>query len=57
MTVAELRVYFPCGLLGYKGYQLHFVGTIGFTCISPCKTGYCQHGGRCQHLPEGPTCR
>uniref|UniRef100_A0A8C0I9E9 MUC4 protein n=1 Tax=Bubo bubo TaxID=30461 RepID=A0A8C0I9E9_BUBBB len=57
LTVAELRRYFPCGLYGYKGYQLHYVGTIGFVCISPCKTGYCQHGGRCQHLPEGPTCR
>ncbi|CAM9324750.1 unnamed protein product [Bubo scandiacus] len=57
LTVAELRRYFPCGLYGYKGYQLHYVGTIGFVCISPCKTGYCQHGGRCQHLPEGPACR
>nr|XP_009929544.1 PREDICTED: mucin-4 [Opisthocomus hoazin] len=67
LTVAELRVYFPCGLLGYKGYQLHFVGTIGFTCISPCKTGYCQHGGRaketfwrplpffCKYIPVNPT--
>ncbi|XP_074690129.1 mucin-4 isoform X10 [Strix aluco] len=56
LTVAELRRYFPCGLYGYKGYQLHYVGTVGFVCISPCKTGYCQHGSRCQHLPEGPTC-
>ncbi|XP_009466782.1 PREDICTED: mucin-4 [Nipponia nippon] len=56
LTVAELRHYFPCGLYGYKGYRLHYAGTIGFVCISPCKTGYCQHGGRCQHLPEGPTC-
>uniref|UniRef100_A0A8C8B2C3 MUC4 protein n=1 Tax=Otus sunia TaxID=257818 RepID=A0A8C8B2C3_9STRI len=56
LTVPELRRYFPCGVYGYKGYQLHYVGTIGFVCISPCKTGYCQHGGRCQHLPEGPTC-
>uniref|UniRef100_A0A8D0F2I4 Mucin-4 n=1 Tax=Strix occidentalis caurina TaxID=311401 RepID=A0A8D0F2I4_STROC len=56
VTVAELRRYFPCGLYGYKGYQLHYVGTVGFVCISPCKTGYCQHGSRCQHLPEGPTC-
>ncbi|XP_064522242.1 mucin-4 isoform X2 [Pseudopipra pipra] len=56
LTVAELRDYFPCALYGYKGYQLHYVGTIGFICISPCKMGYCQHGGRCQHLPEGPTC-
>ncbi|XP_049658495.1 mucin-4 [Accipiter gentilis] len=56
LTVAELRHYFPCGLYGYKGYQLHYVGTVGFVCISPCKMGYCQHGGQCQHLPEGPTC-
>ncbi|NXX99345.1 MUC4 protein, partial [Centropus bengalensis] len=56
LTVAELRRYFPCSLYGYKGYQLHYTGTTGFVCISPCKTGYCQHGGQCQHLPEGPTC-
>ncbi|NXD71354.1 MUC4 protein, partial [Eolophus roseicapillus] len=56
LTVAELRHYFACDLYGYKGYQLHYVGTIGFVCISPCKKGYCQHGGQCQHLPEGPTC-
>ncbi|XP_053842503.1 mucin-4 [Vidua macroura] len=56
LTVDELRDYFPCTLYGYKGYQLHYMGTIGFVCISPCKMGYCQHGGQCQHLPEGPTC-
>ncbi|XP_071422801.1 mucin-4 isoform X2 [Pithys albifrons albifrons] len=56
LTVAELRDYFPCALYGYKGYRLHYVETTGFVCISPCKMGYCQHGGRCQHLPEGPTC-
>uniref|UniRef100_U3JYF6 Mucin-4 n=1 Tax=Ficedula albicollis TaxID=59894 RepID=U3JYF6_FICAL len=56
VTVDELRDYFPCSLNGYKGYQLHYVGSIGFVCISPCKMGYCQHGGQCQHLPEGPTC-
>uniref|UniRef100_A0A8C9NIW3 Mucin-4 n=1 Tax=Serinus canaria TaxID=9135 RepID=A0A8C9NIW3_SERCA len=56
VTVDELRDYFPCSLYGYKGYQLHYMGTIGFICISPCKMGYCQHGGQCQHLPEGPTC-
>ncbi|XP_041323615.1 mucin-4 isoform X1 [Pyrgilauda ruficollis] len=56
LTVDELRDYFPCSLYGYKGYQLHYMGTIGFVCISPCKMGYCQHGGQCQHLPEGPTC-
>ncbi|XP_068262633.1 mucin-4 [Nyctibius grandis] len=56
LTVAELRRYFPCGLYGYKGYQLHYAGTIGFVCVSPCKMGYCQHGGQCQHLPKGPTC-
>lgn len=57
VTVAELRHYFSCALYGYEGYQLDYVGTSGFLCISPCKKGYCQHGGRCQHLPEGPTCR
>uniref|UniRef100_A0A8C3EMX4 Uncharacterized protein n=1 Tax=Corvus moneduloides TaxID=1196302 RepID=A0A8C3EMX4_CORMO len=56
VTVDELRDYFPCSLYGYKGYRLHYMGTIGFVCISPCKMGYCQHGGQCQHLPEGPTC-
>ncbi|XP_047932843.2 mucin-4 isoform X2 [Anser cygnoides] len=56
LTVAELRHYFSCALYGYEGYQLDYVGTSGFLCISPCKKGYCQHGGRCQHLPEGPTC-
>ncbi|XP_066182017.1 mucin-4 [Sylvia atricapilla] len=56
LTVDELRDYFPCSLYGYKGYQLRYMGTIGFICISPCKMGYCQHGGQCQHLPEGPTC-
>ncbi|XP_014109735.1 PREDICTED: mucin-4 [Pseudopodoces humilis] len=56
LTVDELKDYFPCSLYGYKGYQLHYVGTVGFICISPCKMGYCQHGGQCQHLPEGPTC-
>uniref|UniRef100_A0A8B9ED40 Mucin-4 n=1 Tax=Anser cygnoides TaxID=8845 RepID=A0A8B9ED40_ANSCY len=56
VTVAELRHYFSCALYGYEGYQLDYVGTSGFLCISPCKKGYCQHGGRCQHLPEGPTC-
>ncbi|NXK54783.1 MUC4 protein, partial [Chauna torquata] len=56
LTVAELRHYFSCGRYGYEGYQLDYVGTTGFICISPCKKGYCQHGGKCQHLPEGPTC-
>ncbi|XP_014727188.1 PREDICTED: mucin-4 [Sturnus vulgaris] len=56
LTVDELRDYFPCSLNGYKGYQLRYIGTIGFVCISPCKMDYCQHGGQCQHLPEGPTC-
>ncbi|XP_032049167.1 mucin-4 [Aythya fuligula] len=56
LTVAELRHYFSCALYGYEGYQLDYMGTTGFLCISPCKKGYCQHGGQCQHLPEGPTC-
>ncbi|XP_050568556.1 mucin-4 [Cygnus atratus] len=56
LTVAELRHYFSCALYGYEGYQLDYVGTTGFLCISPCKKGYCQHGGQCRHLPEGPMC-
>ncbi|XP_062439026.1 mucin-4 [Rhea pennata] len=56
LTVSELRRYFPCGLSGYRGYQLDYVASVGFLCVSPCNTGYCRHGGRCQHLPDGPTC-
>ncbi|NWI62055.1 MUC4 protein, partial [Todus mexicanus] len=56
LSVSELRIYFPCDLYGYRGYQLYYVTTTGFVCISPCKMGYCQHGGQCQHLPEGPIC-
>uniref|UniRef100_G1N772 Mucin-4 n=1 Tax=Meleagris gallopavo TaxID=9103 RepID=G1N772_MELGA len=56
VSVPELQHYFSCTLYGYEGYQLDYVGTSGLTCISPCKKGYCQHGGHCQHLPEGPTC-
>ncbi|NXC47738.1 MUC4 protein, partial [Penelope pileata] len=56
LSVAELRHYFSCVLYGYEGYQLDYVGTDGFVCISPCKKGFCQHGGQCQHLPGGPTC-
>ncbi|NXP51085.1 MUC4 protein, partial [Heliornis fulica] len=56
LSVAELRGYFFCDLYGYKGYWLHYGRTIGFICISPCKMGYCRHGSRCQHLPEGPMC-
>ncbi|XP_067158277.1 mucin-4 [Apteryx mantelli] len=56
LTVLELRRYFPCGLSGYEGYQLDYAASIGFLCVSPCNTGYCQHGGRCQHLPDGPVC-
>ncbi|XP_010210368.1 PREDICTED: mucin-4 [Tinamus guttatus] len=56
LTVSELRRYFPCGLPGYKGYQLDYTESVGFLCVSPCSTGYCRHGGRCQHLPDGPVC-
>uniref|UniRef100_A0A8C2TP72 MUC4 protein n=1 Tax=Coturnix japonica TaxID=93934 RepID=A0A8C2TP72_COTJA len=56
VSVPELRHYFSCTLYGYEGYQLDYVGNVGLICISPCKKGYCQHGGHCQHLPEGPTC-
>ncbi|NXA31101.1 MUC4 protein, partial [Eudromia elegans] len=56
LTVPELRRYFPCGLSGYKGYELDYAASVGFLCVSPCSTGYCRHGGRCQHLPHGPVC-
>nr|XP_009680514.1 PREDICTED: LOW QUALITY PROTEIN: mucin-4 [Struthio camelus australis] len=56
LTVYELRRYFPCGLSGYEGYQLDYTASAGFLCVSPCNMGYCQHGGQCQHLPDGPTC-
>ncbi|XP_040534586.2 mucin-4 isoform X3 [Gallus gallus] len=56
LSVPELQHYFSCTLSGYEGYQLDYVGTVGLICISPCKKGYCQHSGHCQHLPEGPTC-
>ncbi|XP_042676278.1 mucin-4 [Centrocercus urophasianus] len=56
LSVPELQHYFSCSLYGYEGYQLDYVETSGLICISPCKKGYCQHGGLCQHLPEGPTC-
>ncbi|NXA51132.1 MUC4 protein, partial [Nothocercus julius] len=56
LTVPELRRYFPCGLSGYEGYQLDYTASVGFLCVSPCSTGYCQHSGHCQHLPDGPVC-
>ncbi|XP_066889608.1 mucin-4 [Kogia breviceps] len=54
LNVSTLETYFQCS--GYKGYHLVFRPKSGFTCVSPCSEGYCEHGGQCQHLPDGPRC-
>ncbi|XP_032120059.1 mucin-4-like isoform X2 [Sapajus apella] len=54
VNVSMLRAYFTCS--GYKGYELVYDPQSGFTCVSPCSRGYCDHGGQCQHLPSGPRC-
>ncbi|XP_036705568.1 LOW QUALITY PROTEIN: mucin-4 [Balaenoptera musculus] len=54
LNVSTLETYFQCS--GYKGYHLVFHPQSGFTCVSPCSEGYCEHGGQCQHLPDGPRC-
>nr|XP_030715125.1 LOW QUALITY PROTEIN: mucin-4 [Globicephala melas] len=54
LNVSTLETYLQCS--GYKGYHLVFHPQSGFTCVSPCSEGYCEHGGQCQHLPEGPRC-
>ncbi|XP_042638061.1 mucin-4 [Orycteropus afer afer] len=54
LNVSMLEPYFKCN--GYKGYRLVFSPQNGFTCVSPCSEGYCEHGGHCQHLPKGPHC-
>ncbi|XP_045707167.1 mucin-4 isoform X3 [Phyllostomus hastatus] len=53
-NVSILRTYLKCS--GYKGYKLVYSLQGGFTCMSPCSEGYCEHGGQCQHLPDGPHC-
>nr|XP_058151631.1 mucin-4 isoform X3 [Dasypus novemcinctus] len=54
LNVSTLETYFRCS--GYKGYRLAYSPQSGFTCVSPCSTGFCKHGGRCQHLPTGARC-
>ncbi|XP_040477304.1 mucin-4 [Ursus maritimus] len=54
LNVSVLGNYFNCS--SYKDYRLVYSPQGGFTCVSPCAEGYCQHGGRCQHLPQGPRC-
>uniref|UniRef100_A0A2K6UP28 Mucin 4, cell surface associated n=1 Tax=Saimiri boliviensis boliviensis TaxID=39432 RepID=A0A2K6UP28_SAIBB len=54
LSVSMLRAYFTCS--GYEGYDLVYDPQSGFTCVSPCSRGYCDHGGQCQHLPSGPRC-
>ncbi|KAI4033179.1 mucin 4, cell surface associated [Homo sapiens] len=54
LNVSTLKAYFRCD--GYKGYDLVYSPQSGFTCVSPCSRGYCDHGGQCQHLPSGPRC-
>ncbi|XP_045439845.1 mucin-4 isoform X2 [Pipistrellus kuhlii] len=52
--VDTLKNYLKCN--GYKGYKLVYSPQSGFTCVSPCSEGYCEHGGQCQHWPDGPRC-
>ncbi|XP_040858501.1 mucin-4-like [Ochotona curzoniae] len=54
LNVSTLETYLRCS--GYQGYRLAYTPQSGFTCVSPCTEGYCDHGGRCQHLPDGPRC-
>lgn len=53
-TVSTLETYFQCK--GYEKYRLVYSPRNGFTCTSPCSEDYCEHGGQCQHLPDGPHC-
>lgn len=54
VNVSVLKNYFNCS--GYKDYKLVYSPQSGLTCVSPCSDGYCEHGGQCQHLPQGPRC-
>ncbi|XP_062037094.1 mucin-4 [Lepus europaeus] len=54
LNVSTLETYLKCS--GYEGYHLVYGPQSGFTCTSPCAEGYCDHGGQCQHLPDGPRC-
>ncbi|XP_046515770.1 mucin-4 isoform X1 [Equus quagga] len=55
LNVSTLETYFKCD--GYEGYRLVYSPHGGVTCVSPCSQGYCEHGGQCQHLPQGPSCK
>ncbi|KAK2500424.1 hypothetical protein MC885_020227 [Smutsia gigantea] len=50
------RIPLPERCNGYKGYHMAYSPQSGLTCVSPCREGYCEHGGQCQHLPNGPRC-
>ncbi|XP_016055646.1 PREDICTED: mucin-4 [Miniopterus natalensis] len=54
LNVSTLRTYLKCN--SYRGYKLVYSPQGGFTCVSPCSEGYCEHGGQCQHLPDGLSC-
>lgn len=54
LNVSVLQTHLKCN--GYKGYKLVYSPQGGFTCVSPCSEGYCEHGGQCRHLPDGPRC-
>uniref|UniRef100_H0X1A8 Mucin 4, cell surface associated n=1 Tax=Otolemur garnettii TaxID=30611 RepID=H0X1A8_OTOGA len=54
LNISTLKTYFNCS--GYKGYYLSYSPQRGLTCVSPCSEGFCDHGGQCQHLPDGPRC-
>ncbi|KAF3827462.1 hypothetical protein GH733_002948 [Mirounga leonina] len=54
LNVSTLKNYFICS--GYKDYHLVYSPQSGLTCVSPCSEGYCEHGGQCQHWPQGPRC-
>ncbi|XP_012495171.1 PREDICTED: mucin-4 [Propithecus coquereli] len=54
LNLSTLKTYFSCS--GYKGYHMVYSPQSGLTCVSPCSEGYCDHGGQCQHLPDGPRC-
>ncbi|XP_027956884.1 mucin-4 [Eumetopias jubatus] len=54
LNVSTLKNYFICS--SYKDYHLVYSPQSGLTCVSPCSEGYCEHGGQCQHWPQGPRC-
>nr|XP_012635839.1 mucin-4 isoform X2 [Microcebus murinus] len=54
LNLSTLKTYFSCS--GYKGYHMVYSPESGLTCVSPCSEGFCDHGGQCQHLPDGPRC-